>query len=172
MQRVATLVAAVVTLVSALIPTVHGVEQARGYIYTATDRTSNLAIVIDVGRRWVEMQDKASARIGSADGSLGGYYEDCGNEAFYCKTGGLEIVIPKAMPMKQWKYHGLSCQSVAQPGGDTYRITCRSPQFRGRPTYTYSLSRGIVSIESAPVWSGGQFELRGERGLFSPGSNP
>ncbi|OOG59321.1 hypothetical protein B0E48_00315 [Rhodanobacter sp. C03] len=162
----------VVTLVSGLIPAAHGVEQARGYIYDGTVGPNNLAIVIDVAKGWVDMQRKVRARIGSMDSDFGVSYEDCGNEAFYCMTSGLEIVIPKAMPMKQWKYHGLSCQSVAQPGGDAYRITCRSPKYRGHPTYTYSLSRGVVSIESAPIWSGDRFELRSERGLFSPGNNP
>jgi hypothetical protein len=49
----------------------------------------------------MDMQGKEPARIGSMDGAFGGGYHGCGNEAFYCMTGGLEIVIPKAMPMKQ-----------------------------------------------------------------------
>ncbi len=87
-------------------------------------------------------------------------------------TGGLEIVIPKAMPMKEWTYHGLYCKNVAKLGSDSYRIMCQSPNYRGRPTYTYSLSRGVISIESSPVASYNKFELRGDRGLFSPGNNP
>lgn len=172
MQRIAAVAAVVVTLASGLIPVAHGAEQDRGYIYDGTGQLNNVAIVIDATKRWVDMQEKASARIGTMDGNFGGNYDDCGNEAFYCVTSGLEIVIPKAMPVKQWKYHGLSCESVAQPGGDTYRIICRSPKYHGRPTYTYSLSRGVVSIESAPIWSAGRFELRGERGLFAPGNSP
>ena len=172
MHRIAVLVTVVVTLVSNLIPAARGAEQVRGYIYDGTGRANNLSIVIDVVKPWVEIYHKANARTGSMDGDFGGNYDDCGNEAFYCMTSGLEIVIPKAMPMKQWKYHGLSCQSVPQPRGDAYRITCSSPKYRGKPTYTYSLSRGVASIESSPIWARDRFELRGERGLFSPGNNP
>lgn len=148
-----------------------------GYIYDAVSSREpgaphNLAMVITAATAIVEIQNKADARVGATYGGLYGKYEDCGNEAFYCLAGPLEIVLPKTMPMKQWTYHGLFCQSVAQREGDTYRISCRSTQYRGRPTYTYSLSRGIVSIESAPIWSADRFELRGSEGLFSPGSNP
>ncbi|WP_266171157.1 hypothetical protein [Dyella subtropica] len=177
MQRVAALFAVVLALISGLVPAAHGAEPIRGYIYDEigggrAGALHDLAIVIDVAKNWVEIQRKADARIGSMDGDFGSKYEDCGNEAFYCLTGPLEIVIPKAMPMKQWKYHGLSCQSVAQPGSDAYRITCRSPKYRGRPTFTYSLSRGVLSIDSSPVAGGYRYELRGEHGLFSLGSNP
>jgi hypothetical protein len=171
MQRFAALALLIVTLTFGLMPAARSAEQAKGFIYAATDKSSTVAIVVDVGRRGVEIQDKRSARI-SIDDEFVGNYEECGNEAFYCAGGLLEIVIPKNMPMKQWEYHGLSCQSVAQSGGDLYRITCRSPKYRGRPTFTYSLSRGVVSIESCPIGGSNEYELRGERGLFFPGSNP
>lgn len=170
MQRIAYLIA--ISLVFSLMPVVHCAERPLGYIYASADASSHLAIVIDAVRRWVDVQDKSSARPGSEDGSLGGYYKDCGNKDFYCATGGLEIVIPKAMPMKHWKYHDLSCMSTAQPVGDSYRITCSSSKFPGKPSYTYSLSRGVVSIESAPVASGERFELRDESGLFAPQLSP
>lgn len=174
MQRIFAIV-----LVSAfvLVHAAHGAERPRGYIYDGVNNgrsrpPHNLAIVITVDTATVEVQNKTDARVGAKYGGLYGEYENCGNEAFYCLTGPLEIVIPRAMPMKQWTYHGLFCQSVAQKGGDTYRISCRSRQYRGHPTYTYSLSRGVVSIESAPIWAADRFVLRGDQGLFSAGSNP
>ncbi|MDW2981392.1 MAG: hypothetical protein WBG81_11675 [Rhodanobacter sp.] len=167
MQRGASLVAVVIVLVFGLLPVVHSAEQVRGYIYDGTGKASSLSIVIDVITHDVEIQGTARARINTSRSEMTSAYEDCGNDAFYCLTGLLEIVIPKAMPMKQWKYHGLSCRSVAQPGGDAYRITCRSPKYRGRPTYTYSLSRGVVSIESSPIGGTYEYKLRGKNGLFS-----
>jgi hypothetical protein len=172
MQRVATNVAVVVVLIFGLLPVVHSAEQVRGYIYDGTGRANSLSIVIDVTTHIVEIQGTARARINTSRGDTSGTYEDCGNDAFYCLTGMLEIVIPKVMPRKQWSYHGLSCRSVAQPGGDAYRITCRSPKYHGRPTYTYSLSHGVVSIESSPIAGSYGYKLRGENGLFSSGSNP
>lgn len=172
MQRRYALVAVVGALASCQVPAVLSAEQVRGYIYDGTGRANNLSIVIDVVKPWVEIYHKADARIGSMGGDFGGEYEDCGNETFYCMTEGLEIVIPKAMPMKQWEYHGLTCQSAALPGRGVYRITCRSPKYRGQPTYTYSLSRGVLSIDSSPIAGRYRYELRGELGLFSPGNNP
>lgn len=172
MQRIAALVAMTVTLVSGLGSVVQGSGQVRGYIYDGIGKANNLSIVIDVATHGVEIQGKADARIGASLSGITHDYDDCGDKKFYCLTGMLEIVVPKAMPMKQWKYHGLSCQSVVQPGGDAYRITCRSPKYRGQPTYTYSLSRGVVSIESSPVAGDYSYELRGEHGLFSSGNNP
>ena len=172
MQRIAGLVAAVVVLLFGHCPVVHGAEEARGYIYDGTGRVSSLSIVINVTNHIVEIQGAESARINTSRGDMSGTYRDCGNDTFYCLTGMLEIVIPKVMPVKQWNYHGLSCRSVAQPGGATYRITCRSPKYRGRPTYTYSLSRGVVSIESSPIAGDYGYKLRGKNGLFSLGNNP
>ena len=172
MYRAVSLVAVVVVLlIFDLVTVAHGAEQSRGYIYDGVGKAKNISIVIDVATHDVEIQHKADARVGPSPTGLSHNYDDCGNGKFYCLTGLLEIVIPKAMPMKQWKYHGLSCQSIAQPGGDAYRVTCRSPKYRGRPTYTYSLSRGVVSIESSPVAGDYRYELRGEHGLFSCRNN-
>ncbi|BDU21004.1 hypothetical protein [Dyella sp. GSA-30] len=166
-------VAAMVLLAAHLLPVAYGSEPAKGYIYDAADAGDNRALVIDVVTRNVEIQSKAKAHIDAPLGDLGGGYDDCGNEKFFCLTGLLEIVIPKAMPMKQWGYHGLFCKGVAQPRGDIYRIACRSSKYRGHPTYTYSRSRGVLSIDSSPIGGArGGFQLRGEYGLFSPGSNP
>ncbi len=172
MQRFATLALLTLTLTFGLMPAAHSAEQTKAFIYAATDKSINLAIVVDVGRRWIEIQDKRSARIGSIEEGSIGNYEDCGNKAFYCESGLLEIVVPKNMPMKQWTYHGLSCESLAQSGGDLYHIECRSLKYRGRPTFTYSLSRGVVSIDSCPIGGSQRYELRGERGLFFSGGNP
>lgn len=156
-----------------LIPAAYGAENGNGYVYDAAAGGHNGALVINRANRYVEVQDKSDVRIGAMLTDLGGFYEDCGNEAFFCLTGALEIIIPKSMPMKQWQYHGLSCTSVGELGGDAFRITCRSPSYRGRPAFTYSLSRGILAIDSSPVGGGRErYELRGQRGLFSPGSNP
>lgn len=168
MYRVAPLLVVIVVLIFGLVPVAHSAEQARGYIYDGVGGTKNTSIVIDATTHSVEIQDKADARVGTSLSGIAHNYDDCGDDKFYCLTGMLEIVIPKDMPMKQWKYHGLFCQSVAQAGGDAYRVTCRSPKYRGRPTYTYSLSRGVVSIESSPIAGDYRYELRGEHGLFSP----
>jgi len=167
------LVAVAISLAACLVPAAHGAENGKGYIYDATGAGDNRALVIDLVTSYVEVQTKTDVRIGAMFTDLGGTYEGCGNEAFFCLTGALEIVIPKSMPMKKWQYHGLSCKSVGEPKGDAFRITCRSPNYRGRPTFTYSLSRGVLSIDSSPVvGSRGEFKLRGQRGLFSPGNNP
>ena len=167
MFRAVSIVAVVVVLIFDLVTVAHSSEQARGYIYDGVGKARHISIVIDVTTHDVEIQDKADARVGPSPTGLSQNYDDCGNDRFYCLTGMLEIVIPKAMPIKQWKYHGLACQSNAQPGGDAYRVKCRSPKYRGRPTYTYSLSRGVVSIESSPIAGDYRYELRGEDGLFS-----
>lgn len=164
MQRVVSLVT-VVVLALGFESATYGGEQVKGYIYDAVGKDVNLAIVIDVTAHEAGIQDRKDAHIGT--GSLvAGAYEDCSNSAFHCLTGPLEIVIPKAEPIARWKYHGLSCQGIAQAGGDAYRITCQSPKYRGRPTYMYSLSRGVVSIESSPLGGDHRYDLRGEHGLF------
>lgn len=173
MQPCAFLLVVVTSLVACLVSAVHGTENGKGYIYDAKEAGDNRALVINVVNSNVDIQDKSEVRADVMLSEFGGSYEDCGNEIFFCLTGALEIVIPKSMPMKQWEYHGLSCKSVGKPEGDVTRITCRSRNYRGRPTYTYSLSRGVLSIDSSPVGGArGGFELRGQYGLFSLGSNP
>ena len=147
-------------------------EQVRGYIYDAKGAGDNRALVIDILTRNVEIQDKRDAHLDAPLGDLGGGFDDCSNEKFYCVTGLLEIVVPKAMPMKRWQYHGLSCESTAESKSDAFLITCRSRKYRGTPTFTYSLSRGVISIDSSPIGGAqGRFELRGQLGLMSPGSD-
>ncbi len=163
----------VVALAICLVPAAHGAENAKGYIYDAIGEGSNAALVIDRASRYVEVQNKDDVHMGAMLTDLGGDYEDCGNKAFFCLAGALVVVIPKSMPMKQWQYHGLFCKSISEPRSDAFRITCRSRNYLGRPTYTYSLLRGVLSIESSPVTGGRErYVLRGERGLFSPGNNP
>lgn len=160
-------------LFACLASAAYGAEPGKAYIYDAKEPGDNRALVVDIVTRNVEIQDQRSADMNASIGDLGGGFDDCGNEAFFCLTGLLEIIIPKSMPMKQWQYHGLSCQSTARPGSDTFRITCRSPRYRGSPSFTYSLSRGVLSIDSSPAGGArGGFELRGQLGLFSPGNNP
>ena len=167
------LTVAVVFLATCLILAAHGAERGRSYIYDGTSVGNNGAIVINVVTRYVEIQTKSDVHIDAMVTDLGGFYENCGNEVFFCLAGPLEIVIPKSLSMKQWQYHGLTCKSVNEPDGDALRITCRSPNYSGRPTFTYSPTRGVLSIESAPVVGArNKYELRGQRGLFAPGSNP
>lgn len=172
MSRAVSILAAAVVLIFDLVTVARSSEQARGYIYDGVGDAKHTSIVIDVTTHDVEIQHKADARIGPSPTGLSHNYDDCGNDKFYCLTGMLEIVIPKAMPVRKWKYHGLSCKSVAQSGGDRFRVTCRSPKYRGRPTCTYSLSRGVVSINSSPVAGDYTYELRGQFGLFSSRSDP
>jgi len=165
--------AAILFLVACAAPAAHDAEQGRVYVYDAKEQGDNRALVIDIATGNVEVRDKRSAHMDVPHGDLGGGFDDCSNEAFFCLTGLLEIVIPKSMPVKQWQYHGLTCQGAAQAGDDAFRITCTSSRYRGRPTFTYSVSRGVLSIDSSPVGGErGGFELRGQRGLFSPGNNP
>jgi hypothetical protein len=166
MLHLTSLVAIAVSILS-LVSATPGDKKAGGYIYDGVDKADKLSIVIDVAKHNARIESTAHASIGSAHSEIIPDYEDCGNQSFYCITGMLEIVIPKAMPIKHWKHHGLSCKSVSHALDDTYRITCWSPQYRGRPTYTYSLSRGIVSIESSPIGGDYKYELRGDHGLFS-----
>ncbi len=172
----ASCVITVVSLVTFLVSSAYGAENSKGYIYDAKEAGDNRVVVINRVTRYVGIQDKSDVRIDAILTEFGGYYDDCGNEVFFCLTGPLEIVIPKSMPMKQWQYHGLSCKNVGETEGDVIRITCRSIRSGGRRgggTFTYSLSRGVLSIDSSPVGgSRGGFELRGQRGLFSPGSDP
>jgi len=159
-------------LIASLAFAAHSAEPGKVYVYDAKDADDNRALVIDVATRNVEVQDKRSAHMATPAGDLGGGYDDCSNAAFHCLTGLLEIVIPKAMSMPRWEYHGMSCEAVAQPGGDVFRIVCKSPKYRGRPTYTYSLSRGVLSIDSSPIGGArGNFALRGRYGLFSAGNS-
>lgn len=169
MRHIASFAALGLVLIFGLVPVAHSAEKVAGAIYDGTGRSKNLSIVVNVTTHGVAMQSTADAHINIPDDVISNDYEDCGNEDFYCITGPLDIVIPKAMPMKQWKYHDLSCQSVAQLGGDAYRIICRSPKFRGRPTYTYSITRGVLFIESSPVAGDYRYEPRGKYGLFSSG---
>jgi len=172
MRCLVPLLALGVVLIFLLVPAARSFEQVAGYIYDGIGSSNNLSIVINVTTHDVAIQGTPDARVNNPDDVITNNYEDCGNEDFYCLTGMLEIVIPKAMPMEQWKYRDVSCQSVAQSGGDAYRITCRSPKYRGRPTYTYSLTRGVLSIESSPVAGDYRYDLRGKYGLFSPGVQP
>lgn len=165
--------AAMLAALAGVAPVAHSAEPSAVYIYDAKGVDDNRALVIDAVSRNVEIQDKRSARVDAPRGDVGGSYDDCGDAGFFCLTGLLEIVVPKSMPMKHWQYRDMACQSVAQPGSDAFRITCRSPRFRGTPTYTYSLSRGILSIDSSPIGGArGGFALRGQHGLFSPGARP
>lgn len=172
MRRIVMLLAVFVLWILCLVPNTHGAERGRGYIYDGVGRASNLSIVIDVVTHDVVIKHAADARFDTSSSDNTNRYQNCGNAAFYCLTGLLEIVIPKVMPMKHWEYHGLSCQSTPQPGGDVYRIVCRSPKWHGRPTFSYSLSHGVTSIESSPIAGDHRYELRGKCGLFSPGHNP
>lgn len=172
MQRLTMLLAALALLVFCWIPSTRGVERGRGYIYDGVGRASSLSIVIDVITHDVVIKHTADARFDTSNSYITNRYQNCGNTDFYCLTGLLEIVVPKAMPMKHWEYHGLFCQSIAQPGGDTYHIVCQSPKWHGRPTFSYSLSHGVTSIESSPVAGEYKYQLRGTQGLFSPGHNP
>lgn len=166
MLQLASLIAAVAPIIGMASATPSG-KQISGYIYDGVGRADKLSIVIDASKYSARIEGTARASIATSDSEVVRDYDDCGNDAFYCATGMIEIVIPKAMPMEHWTYHGLSCRSVSQPVGDTYRISCRSPQYRGQPTYTYSISHGVVSIESSPIGGDHRYELRGKRGLFS-----
>lgn len=167
-------VAAVIFLVPFLVPAAHGTEKCNGYIYDAINAGDNRAVVVNRVTRDVGIQDKRDARVDVTPGEFSSSYEDCGNEAFFCLAGPLDIVIPKSMPMKQWQYHGLSCKRIGKPEGDVIRVTCSSSRlYRTGTSFTYSLSRGILSFSNSRVGgTRGGFALRGQRGLFSPGSNP
>lgn len=162
---------ALVSWAACLVVMAQGASRSGGYVYDSTESGNNLAIVVDVTNRYVEVQEKRDVHVGSMLTDLGGTYRDCGNAAFLCLTGALEIVVPKSLGAREWRYNGLSCGSVSEPLGDALRITCQSPGYAGKHTFTYSPTRGVLSIDSSAVGgSGRRYKLRGRYGLFSPGS--
>lgn len=170
MQRFTVFLMLTASLIIGMASVAHGAEPIKGYIYDGVGRAKNLSIVINAMTDDVEIQGTTRARIDTSSNVITNAYRDCGNDTYYCLTGLLEIVIPKAMPIRAWTYHGLSCQSFAEAVRDNYRITCQSSKYRGRPAYTYSLSHGVVSIDSSPVAGNYKYVLRGRVGLFSPGN--
>lgn len=175
-MRLAVFCATVAISLSALLaPAAHGTEHGNGYIYDAIDAGDNRAVVVNRANHYVGIQDKRNAHIDAEIGDFGGLYEDCGNEIFFCLAGPLDIIIPKSLPMKQWRYLGLSCKSVDEPEGDIIHITCSSARmYHTGTTFTYSLSRGVLSFGNSRVGGtrGDGFVLRGQSGLFSRGRNP
>lgn len=166
--------AIIIYMAAFLVPAAHGADSCRGYIYDAISEGDNRAVVVNRITRYVGIQDKRNARVDASVGEFGGFYEDCSSEIFYCLAGPLDIVVPKSMSIKQWQYHGLSCKIIGRPEGDVFRITCSSSRlYRTGTSFTYSLSRGILSFGNSRVGgTRGGFVLRGQRGLFSLGSNP
>jgi len=167
-------VAAVISLAALFVPAVHSKENSKGYIYDAVDAGDNRSVVVNRVTRYVGIQDKRDARVDVMVGDFGGFYEDCGNDVFFCLAGPLDIIIPKSLPIKEWRYNGLSCKKIGNPEGDTIRVTCSSSRlYHTGTSFTYSLSRGVLSFGNSRVGgTRGGFKLRGERGLFSPGNNP
>lgn len=160
-------------LLTALTPTAHGAEQGKTYIYDAKEAGDNRALVIDAVAHNAKIQDKRSVHDEASSGDLGGNYDDCSDETYFCLTGMLEIIIPRSMPKQHWQHHDVSCRATALPGSDAFRITCRSPKYRGHPSLSYSLSRGVLSIDSSPIGGErGGFVLRGQLGLLAPGKHP
>ncbi|GAA0264682.1 hypothetical protein GCM10009126_33020 [Rhodanobacter caeni] len=157
-------------------PLAHSTEKCNGYIYDAISAGDNRAIVVNRITHYVGVQDKRDVRFDASFGNFGSFYEDCGNDTFYCLSGPLDIVIPKSVAMKQWEYNGLSCKRLKYPQGDTFRVTCTSSRLHHTGTsFTYSPSRGVLSFGNSPVGGvtrGNGFVLRGKRGLFSSGHNP
>lgn len=174
MRLNASCVAAVIYLVAFPIPAAHGAEKCDGYIYEAINAGDNRAVVVNLVTRDVGIQDKRDARVDATRDELSDPYEDCGNATFYCLAGPLDIVIPKSMPMKPWQYKGLSCKRIGKPEGDVIRVTCSSSRlYHTGTSFTYSLSRGVLSFGNSRVGgTRGEFVLRGQLGLFSPGNNP
>lgn len=163
---------ALVSSATCLVVIAQGASRSGGYVYDSAEPGNTMAIVIDVTHRYVEVQDKSDVHVGSMLTDLGGSYKDCGNEAFLCLTGALELVVPKSLGASEWRYNGLSCRSVSEPQSDAFRITCQSPGYAGRHAFTYSPTRGVLSIDSSLVGgSGRSYKLRGRYGLFSPGSS-
>jgi hypothetical protein len=154
----------------------HSTEKCTGYIYDAINADDNRAIVINRITHYVGIQDKRDVHLEASFGNFGSFYEDCGNDAFYCLSGPLDIVIPKSVAMKQWKYNGLSCKRLKEPQDDILSVTCTSSRLHHTGTsFTYSPSRGLLSFGNSPVGGvtrGNGFALRGKRGLFSSGHNP
>lgn len=172
MRLRASCVAAVVYMIA--FPAASHAGNNKGYIYDAITVGDNRAVVVNRVTHGVSIQDKRNASVDATPGEFSGSYEDCGNEAFFCLAGPLDIVVPKSMSMKQWQYHGLSCKRIGEAEGDAIRVTCSSSRrYRTGTSFTYSLSRGILLFGNSPVGgTRGGFRLRGPRGLFSPGCNP
>lgn len=152
---------------------VYGADRCIGYIYDAIDEGDNRAVVVNLVTKDIGIRDKRDARINAAVG-VSAPYEDCGNEAFFCLAGPLDIVIPKSMPMKKWEYYGLACKIVGEGRDDVVHVACLSSRpYHTGTSFTYSVSRGVLSFGNSRVGGvRGGFVLRGQRGLFSPGNNP
>lgn len=149
-------------------------ENDKGYIYDAITVGDNRAVVINRVTHDVSIQDKRNASVNAVPGEFSGAYEDCGNEAFFCLAGPLDIVVSKSMSIKQWHYNGLSCRRIGAPEGDAIRVTCSSSRHpRTETSFTYSPSRGVLLFGNSPIGgTRGGFRLRGQRGLFSPSCSP
>lgn len=167
-------VASVIYSVACSALAAHRTENCKDYIYDAIGVGDNRAVVVNRVTRYVSIQDKREASVDAMPEAFSGSYEDCGNKIFSCLTGPLDIVIPKAMPMTQWKYHGLSCKRVGSIEGNAIRVTCSSSRrYHTGTSFTYSPSRGVLSFGNSPIGgTRGGFKLRGQSGLFSPGCNP
>jgi hypothetical protein len=169
-------IADIALLATLFAPLAHGTEKCNGYIYDAINAADNRAIVINQITHYVGIQDKRDVRLDASFGNFGAFYEDCGNDAFYCLSGPLDIVIPKSVAMKQWEYNGLSCKRLGDPQDDIFSVTCTSSRrYHTGTSFTYSPSRGVLSFGNSPVGGvtrGNGFALRGKRGLFSSGHNP
>lgn len=149
-------------------------ESGRGYIYDAMAAGDHRAVVIDAVTRYVAIQDRRDAKVDDQRGAFGGYYKNCGNARFHCLEGSLDIVVPRTISVRQWNYRGLSCKRTGEPVGDTIQVRCTSSRhYRTGTTFTYSLSRGILSFGNSRVGgTRGGFVLRGQHGLFSRGNDP
>jgi hypothetical protein len=152
----------------------HSAEHCKNYVYDAISEGDNRAVVVNRVTRDVSIQDKREVSMDAIPEAFSGSYKDCGNKIFFCLAGPLDIVIPKSMPKKQWKYHGLSCKRVGEPEGDAIHVTCSSSRrYHTGTSFTYSLSRGVLSFGNSPIGgTRGGFRLSGKSGLFSPGCNP
>jgi hypothetical protein len=174
MQIYLSCVASVIYSVAFSALATHRNESCKDYVYDAIREGDNRAVVVNRVTRDVSIQDKRLVSIDAIPEAFSGSYKDRRNKIFFCLAGPLDIVMPKSMPMKQWRYHGSSCKTVGNGGRDAIRVNCSSSRrYQTGTSFTYSFSRGILSFGNSPIGgTRGGFRLRGQSGLFSPGCNP
>jgi hypothetical protein len=101
-------------------------------------------------------------RRGRSD--IGGRFDTCSNESFYCLGYPLVAVVPRQREgQRQWDHESRHCEASEPLFNDRVSIRC---EFENRQmVLLFSPRKGIERFESA----GDVYELTSERGFFADG---
>lgn len=136
------------------------------YIYDAVSADDHRAVVINLDKKTVSIQDKSDAAASDYLSMESGEFVDCGNKYYFCVKGPLNVAIPKTNIGKKWAFAGIFCRSSLGRHGDVYQITCISSAQKIETILIYSASHGILSFKNTPIGGYTLYKLRGDRGLF------